>query len=155
MTTKICNHCNQEKELNFFHTAKRTKLGVIGTCKQCVSAKKKQFWLDNPDKYQEEIQRQRGYREAVKQKVFDHYGEQCSCCGESQRIFLTLDHVNNDGAAHRRSLNKANNARSTSADKVWRIAIKDGFPDSFQILCYNCNCGKRDNGGVCPHKDAK
>ena len=27
-----------------------------------------------------------------------------------------------------------------------------GFPDGFQVLCMNCQVGRRDNGGVCPHK---
>jgi hypothetical protein len=31
--------------------------------------------------------------------------------------------------------------------------IKSGFPNSFQILCYNCNNGKRMNRGVCPHQE--
>lgn len=22
-------------------------------------------------------------------------------------------------------------------------------------MCTNCNCGKRSNGGVCPHEEAK
>jgi hypothetical protein len=94
----------------------------------------------------------RAYRQRTKRKVFDHYGAVCACCGESNEIFLTLDHVNNDGAAHRRSINAPRNPNST--DKVWRWLVITEFAegDKFQILCYNCNCGKRDNGGVCPHQ---
>lgn len=24
--------------------------------------------------------------------------------------------------------------------------------DRYQLLCFNCNCGRHRNGGVCPHK---
>ena len=34
-------------------------------------------------------------------RVLDHYGRACSCCGETEPAFLTIDHVNNDGAEHR------------------------------------------------------
>ena len=31
--------------------------------------------------------------------------------------------------------------------------IKAGWPkDRYQLLCSNCNQGKRRNGGICPHK---
>jgi hypothetical protein len=30
--------------------------------------------------------------------------------------------------------------------------VKQGFPDGFQTLCFNCNVGKYKNGGVCPHQ---
>ena len=25
-------------------------------------------------------------------------------------------------------------------------------PDTIQILCFNCNCGRARNGGICPHE---
>ena len=41
-----------------------------------------------------------------------------------------------------------------------QLDIKDNhennYPDGFQILCYNCNCGRafnRDNHNICPHKE--
>ena len=46
---------------------------------------------------------------------------------------LTLDHINNDGAEHRR--------RMVSKDIVLYL-IRNNFPEGFQILCYNCNCIK-------------
>ena len=36
--------------------------------------------------------------QSYKEKVFDHYGWVCACCGEAEPLFLTIDHVNNDGA---------------------------------------------------------
>ena len=93
------------------------------------------------------------YRDLIKEKVYALLGRVCSCCGETEKIFLTLDHKANDGAEHRREIGADRIKGSSSGDKVWRWLVK--HPDQahrFQILCYNCNCGKRDNGGICPHQ---
>jgi hypothetical protein len=66
----------------------------------------------------------------------------CACCGEAGLPFLCMDHINNDGAAHRKALR-------TTFITTW--LVKNGFPEGFQVLCYNCNNGKRVNNGVCPH----
>lgn len=155
MNTKKCNQCLVIKTLDSFYNSPRSKQGVAAKCKDCCNENRRNFFATNPDAVAEERLRQKGYRNSVKDKVFEHYGQHCVCCGESERTFLTLDHINNDGAEHRRQLSAQSNARLTSPDKVWRNVIKDNFPNTFQILCYNCNCGKRDNGGTCPHEEAK
>lgn len=77
----------------------------------------------------------------LKELVYRGYGAKCACCGETGPKFLTLDHVNNDGFKdrHRRMVD------------VYREIIKNHFPPTFQIMCFNCNCGRAMNGGVCPH----
>ena len=70
------------------------------------------------------------------------YGDKCACCGETEPLFLTLDHVNGDGATHRRTLR-------TNDVHAW--ARKNGYPPSLQLLCWNCNAAKAYHGG-CPHK---
>jgi len=77
-----------------------------------------------------------------KEAVFDHYGRSCECCGESHLAMLTLDHKNNDGAAHRRQLKMYT---------IYHWVVKNNFPDLFRVMCFNCNCGRRINGGICPH----
>jgi len=90
---------------------------------------------------------QREQRKKLKEIVFGHYGKRCACCGEAEEFFLTLGHVNQDGAAHRRALKVSGGGLST----VYRDVIRRGFPDDFRVECYNCNCGAFRNGGVCPH----
>ena len=88
------------------------------------------------------------YRRDLKFRVMEHYSKttmKCACCGESQFDFLTVDHIYNDGAAAR----TIKNVRGSSFHH-W--LIDHNFPKGFQILCYNCNCGKGANGGICPHK---
>jgi hypothetical protein len=77
-------------------------------------------------------------------RIIDAYGAFCACCGETGRLFLTIDHVNGDGRAHRRSLGGGNR-------RVMLAIINAGFPPDYQILCFNCNSGRARNGGVCPH----
>jgi hypothetical protein len=82
----------------------------------------------------------------TKLQAFEAYGGcTCVCCGESHHMMLSLDHVENDGAQHRRGspANQHNLARWVKAQ---------GYPPGFQVLCYNCNIGKHRNNGVCPHE---
>ena len=85
------------------------------------------------------------YRLVTKQRVFEHYGNKCACCGENTLDFLTIDHVNNDG-----NLEKWPAGRRRSGNGLHTKIIKAGFPNTFQLLCMNCNWGKKWSG-VCPH----
>ena len=103
------------------------------------------------EKWEKEIEhkasRKRQFRD-LRNFFLSHYGGgkmKCVCCGEKQLLFLTLDHVNNDGYCD--EIKKKN-----SGVKYYKYLIKHNFPSVLQTLCWNCNCGKARNGGVCPHK---
>jgi hypothetical protein len=53
---------------------------------------------------------------------------------------LTLDHINNDGAKHRRSISIHRERNCGSI--AYRNAKKQGFPNIFQTLCWNHQCKK-------------
>ena len=82
--------------------------------------------------------------EKAKNNCLDAYGHKCACCGEKTRKFLTFDHMFNNGAEHRRTVD-------SKSMPYWLVNNK--FPDGFQVLCYNCNLGRDKNGGICPHKE--
>lgn len=82
--------------------------------------------------------------ENLKQQVYNHYKAICVCCGEITPAFLSLDHIENDGAQWRRQ-------RSQGREVFYRWIIKNNFPASLQVLCMNCQWGKRKLG-VCPHQ---
>lgn len=86
----------------------------------------------------------RRYYRKLQKIVFDHYGNECACCGENETIFLSIDHVNNDGAKHRKKIGVGH--------ILFRWIIDNKFPKALQLLCCNCNLGKHRNGGVCPHE---
>jgi hypothetical protein len=80
----------------------------------------------------------------LRYEVIMAYGGKCMCpggCDESRIQFLTFDHVNNDGAEHRRTVGPASLAG-------W--LKRNNYPSSVRILCYNCNCARRL--GRCPHE---
>lgn len=79
-----------------------------------------------------------------KQTVINAYGGRCACCGESTLDFLTVDHLNGDGAAHRKSLREQGKV-------FYDWLVKNNFPSGFQILCYNCNSSK-GTGDMCYHQ---
>lgn len=85
------------------------------------------------------------YRVELRREVIAHYGGKCTCppCGETIYEFLTLEHLNADGAEHRAKVGR--NAQAQLLD------IKNrGFPPEYTILCYCCNLAKAIYG-ICPH----
>ena len=90
----------------------------------------------------------------LKRQVMDAYGGACSCCGETELVFLTIDHMNDDGAEHRRQLAaERGGSWGQAGAPTYRWLRDNGFPEGFQVMCANCNCGKQWNGGVCPHQE--
>lgn len=91
---------------------------------------------------------QKATRDRVRDAVYRGYGGyECRCCGEKEPKFLSVDHVENDGAKHRRE-NKLQ-----TGEQLYRWLLRKGLPSGFQILCMNCQWGKRNNAGVCPHQN--
>lgn len=88
-------------------------------------------------------------RKKAKDALFDIYGGRvCNCCGVTEEKFLGFDHVNDDGAEHRRAAGVGSDLVS-----LHRSLEKQGFPPMLQVLWHNCNHGKYLNGGVCPHEE--
>lgn len=133
-------------------------------CKKCVNRLSNEWARNNPEKANAKSARHRAkvglptYNARmrafqkknypkIKAKVFDHYGWQCACCGEACRTFLQIDHIHNNGAQHRKELGMS------AGTSFYYWLINNNFPDSYQTLCVNCNWGKLQNNGICPHKD--
>lgn len=121
---KICNKCNKGKDLKQFTLDKRNKDGHTSICKECESL------------------RQKKTRELNWQKILEHYGQKCTCCGIKEKVFLTVDHVEGGGAAHRKHLNRG---------RLYAYIVRNKFPKEYQILCWNCNWAKHIEG-ICPHR---
>lgn len=89
----------------------------------------------------------------IKIEVLEHYGGAfCKCCSESELLMLSLDHIESDGAAHRKSLTGTTRSMPQSA-YIW--AKKNGYPPIFQVMCFNCNWARHWNNGICPHEIAR
>lgn len=103
------------------------------------------------------LERRRAFRRtqahALRDEFLMEYGGKCACCGERDIAFLTLDHVNRDGAKHRKGLGLG--AGRSSTLEVYRDIKRRGWPkDSYRILCMNCNWATR-SGAPCPHADRR
>ena len=79
--------------------------------------------------------------------IIAYGGYRCACCGETERFFLTLDHINNDGGKFRKETGFLHHGA-----KFYKWLKDHGYPSGYQVLCSNCNHGKHRNHGICPHR---
>jgi hypothetical protein len=87
---------------------------------------------------------QNAKRERLRAEAIVAYGSRCACpgCHVHHAELLTIDHTNGDGAEHRKALGRG------SRD-LYAWLQKNGYPDSFQLLCGSCNLAK-SNKPQCP-----
>ena len=80
----------------------------------------------------------RRYTEKLKKETISAYGGKCALCGETIQEFLSIDHINKDGAQHRRSLGSIGKHTTSFRSYLRRL----GWPkDNYRLLCMNCNSG--------------
>lgn len=140
--TKVCCYkCRHDKRRIENAKKRASRLERKGLCKRCGKCPPRMGGKFCESCLGDSNERQSNLRK----KVIEHYGARCVCCNESNIGFLSIDHKNNDGAEHRRMIKK----NCGSGFNGW--VIKNNFPDFLQVMCYNCNCGRQLNGGICPH----
>lgn len=92
--------------------------------------------------------RHRAFALRLKLEVFGRYGgARCACCGETDEVFLNIDHVGGGGANHRREVLKGK-----GGEALYRWLKANGFPAGYRVLCFNCNFAVH-RLGRCPHED--
>jgi len=76
----------------------------------------------------------------MREDVLSAYGHACECCGLTESVFLSIDHINGNGASHRKEYHGS----------IYQWLRQHDYPrDNFRILCHNCNFAVRF--GDCPH----
>jgi hypothetical protein len=113
-----------------------------------VQARRRQVnrdWVDRNRERRRQTSRARD--QCVRDETLQRYGAVCQCCGETQRQFLTLDHINGGGNTHRRSLF---NGKTIGGIAFYRRLRAQGYPDGFQVLCWNCNMARAHYGTCHP-----
>lgn len=157
---RACARCGESKQLADFHRTKckNSHLGFryATVCRVCSNAYCREYGSANKERRNKRLRewrkvadremvkamdRRSAVRRTIKYKqlAIDVYGGKCANCGVAHSAVLTLDHVNNDGNEHRKQI---------SENRLFLWACKNGFPDSLQLLCYNCNIGKHHNRGT-------
>lgn len=162
MENKICYYCHESKTTDEFYKSKNPKrIGVAyefsGACKECTKKILKKYYLENKSHVREIrkkwllthhsniIESRRKSRRKLKIDTLRAYGGEhpkCKCCGEDNIWFLTIDHINGGGYKHLKEIGLGN---------LYLWLKKNNYPTGFQVLCFNCNCG-RSFFGECPHK---
>lgn len=151
---KRCPHCDTEKSLDEFY--KRSNGQPQSWCKRCIldhqkirvatdegraqRRKSQREWAKrNPEKVKA---KKRVRRLRDRQAVLEAYGGECQCCGEKEERFLTVDHIDGRDPNH------------PDKNNLYRYLVREGFPkNNYRLFCWNCNCGRQVNGGICPHEE--
>jgi hypothetical protein len=86
------------------------------------------------EKYKEyDREYKRKNRAILKLEFIKQYGSRCVDCGETEIMFLTLEHVAGDGQLHRKEVgNYTHNILCDLKRKGWP-------QDKYTLLCFNCN----------------
>ena len=161
--TKRCPHCNRVLAVEKFSKCTAAKDGLKDWCKECRATASREWWADNPEKYEkykaasrERYANDPEWREERKAagntanneifiETLCHYSQpgdpwflHCIHCGISDVDLLTLDHVNNDGHIYNKK-----GKRLGGIDLAIELR-KRGWPEDIkiQILCFNCNTKK-------------
>lgn len=147
---KPCSKCGSEKPIAEYYIRKNGK--PHAHCKTCYKAnvKARRYGPDRARVIELENRWSRQWRRQLRDRVFAAYGGyRCACCGETQPEFLSLDHIANDGAEFRR---RVLGGRTKAGVPTYQWLLRNGFPPGVQVMCMNCQHGKRMNGGICPHQ---
>lgn len=136
--------------------------GWEGTQKRCPKCNKEDraAWVEaNRDRHNKQVRdhrasqgearliRERATTARIKAEVMAAYGGACVCCGESALVFLTIDHPEQNGAAHRREIFGTSVGRA--GERFYRWLRRNGWPAGYRILCWNCQ--HATFRGACPH----
>ena len=144
---KCCIRCNATKPIRLFCVSKQYDDGYKNICKRCYNIENRKRYDDNRE---QEVARNRAKYIKLRQDVFSKYGIKCSCCGESELDFLTIDHMNISRKEH-----KKQTGGNAGGVYLYYWLKRNNYPIGFQTLCMNCNMSKYKNNGHCIHKVGK
>lgn len=105
-------------------------------------------WMESPEnklKHREHQKKANNKRRLLVLNAYSNNDIKCACCGENEINFMALDHINNDGAKHRKEMNNGK-----GGSQIYQWIINNNYPTGFQVLCHNCNLAKGFYG-ECPH----
>lgn len=144
---KYCPKCRETKPYSAFKEKVSPRYEsdrYFSYCNPCATTYKLKHRADNLADYQVyQASKNASYRQQKRRAAIEQYGGECMCCGENAYEFLAFDHINNDGAAHRKEV-------SSSAFLDW--LKREGYPSNIQLLCHNCNMAKAYHGGCSTHR---
>ena len=104
--------------------------------KEKANAHNRQYYAKNRAKLQALA---RMYAHQLKLKVLTCYSNtqppSCRHCGVSDTDILCIDHINNNGNEHRKTIRK-------NGTGIYQWLKVHDYPKGYQTLCFNCNIKK-------------
>lgn len=82
------------------------------------------------------------WRHQLRTEVLAAYGGCCQCCGETEPVFLDIDHI--DGAT-------PEGEKKLRSVRLYSWLRKSHWPKGYRILCRNCNWASHCRL-ECPHQ---
>lgn len=146
---KTCTKCNKPKRLTSFYIRSNGK--PHAWCKPCYKqqVRDRRNGPERANVLRLNRRSQRKRNAQIRDEAFAAYGGyRCVCCGETEPLFLSLDHIENDGGEFRKN---ELGVRTAAGVHTYRWLKRNGWPPAVQVLCMNCQHGKRMNKGTCPH----
>jgi DNA repair exonuclease SbcCD ATPase subunit len=144
--TQECSKCHKIKSITEFrkdqHYCKDCQLTYAREYIKTIPKEKRQ-WYRRTEDIKGQNKRRSIKAQLLKVEMITAYGGCCSCCGETEIKFLTLEHLEGGGNEHRRQLYKSN--------RTWQDLKNRNWPKGHTVLCWNCQMGKT-HYGECPHK---
>ena len=128
--TRLCTKCGKRlpKTAEYFQPLRKSPW-FEARCLECKRAASREHYARDRD------------------AAFEYYSwgdVKCACCGETRREFLSIDHIDGGGTAHRREF------RGRYAS-IYQWLRANDYPEGFQVLCMNCN-SSIGFYGYCPHQ---
>lgn len=163
-----CRKCHQDKPIEDFEVTNKERGWRRRECRACVKLRVQGWYVVSKQQIRKSISTEKSraqtrawqkgigherhkehclssYYRLQHETIMAYGGYECKCCGETNPLFLSIDHVDNNGTEHRKSF-------QSHGTGLYRWLKQHGYPEGFQVLCMNCNFGKRRNYGVCPHE---
>ena len=143
---KPCSKCGLTlpSDLKHFPSKKGNYDGLRSWCRKCHAKGLRVKYRADDLLREKSLAGLRQKYAALRREMLMAYGGACSCCGESEFSFLTLEHIYHDGKAHRQAV-------GGQLRTIWNQLKREGWPkDRYTILCMNCNHATR-LGQPCPH----
>lgn len=140
---KICPTCNINKNIIEWGKNKYTSDGLSSQCLECKNNRAKIYRQNNRSRLKIKSKK---FHQKYKFIVIAYYsfGEMCCRkCRNSDLRVLQLDHINGDGYKDRKS----------KGSDLYRILIKQDFPEGYQVLCPTCNIIKKIENQEAPNVD--
>jgi len=125
MTNGTTEGMNPGRRKEYFREYRETNKEKIKKCRR-------KYRETNKEKIKEYLQKYRMTNmQQLRQTLLQALGGKCVRCGFSDERVLQIDHVNNNGAQHRR--------KKPSAYAYYKGILENIDSGEYQLLCPNCN----------------